>query len=206
MSDDQKADLTDKELVRRIQAGDESEFEELFRRYNKRIIGFCFQRLAGVPAARELAEDLAQETWIRVKRGIATFCEQETCRFSTWVFRIAKRVLISANRYRKADKRDPGTEIVPLDHDGEDEQVMDRHAPTPLEHALAEEFERRLRRAIEQLPEDERAVIRLRYVDGLTVKETAGTLGLTDNQVVHLESKARKRLIKSLGDDQGRSA
>ena len=72
------------ELVARVRAGDEEAFRLIFDRYSRPVLGFIYDMVGD----RSLAEDLAQETFVRAYRGLASL--REETKLSTWLFAIAK--------------------------------------------------------------------------------------------------------------------
>ena len=185
--------LSDEELVDRMRAGDDRAFAELVERYHTRIV-----RLArSFVARRELAEDVAQETWIAVVRGVDRFEGRSSLR--TWLFRIC------VNQARSTGKREQ--RIVPVDpsqptvepnrfgHNGEWVRP-----PAPWTDAVDDRMQAAAlaplaQRAIEDLPEPQRQVVTLRDAEGLSSREVCDVLSISEaNQRVLLHrGRARVR-------------
>src|SRR5712692_9740012 len=91
----------DRDLVERLQAGDEAAFVELVRTYQTRL-----QRLAeGVVSSRSVAEEVVQDTWLAVVRGVERFEGRSS--FKTWLFRVLlNRARTSASREQRAGRAD----------------------------------------------------------------------------------------------------
>ncbi len=187
----------DARLLAGLRAGDEAAFVELVRRYSPALLRLA---QAYVPT-RAVAEEVVQETWLGVVRGIDRFEGRSTVK--TWLFRIA------ANRARTRGAREPRT--LPLgDWDGGPSVDPDRflpadHAKWPRHWAVepsqiveTAETVAQVRDAIERLPPMQRAVITLRDVQGWDGPEVCDALELSEgNQRVLLHrarSSVRARL------------
>ena len=151
------------ELLARIaQRTDPAAFHELYQSYGPRVKVYLVRR--GVDAAT--AEDLAQETLLTVWRRAALF-SSERGSASTWIFTIARTLWIDRLR-----KEVPWQEL-PAAHAAET-------SPEPLPDAVVAESELqlRVRAAVAQLPAEQKRVIELAYLEGLSHGEIAARLGL----------------------------
>jgi RNA polymerase sigma-70 factor, ECF subfamily len=178
----------DAELVTRLRGGDESAFTVLVRRYHPQLV-----RLARTYVSRiDLAEDVAQETWLALINGLDGFEERST--LQTWIFRIC------ANRAKTAGQRERRT--VPVDTSTED--MSDRFTaqgswatpPQPWAHDLGERLDdeqllEAVRRAILSLPDLQRQVMTLHDVEGLTPKEVCEVLEIGESHRRVLLHRAR---------------
>lgn len=160
--------LKDEEIARCIRRGEEKAFDAFFDRFGGPLLGY----LTGMVGSRAAAEDLLQETVIRIHRNIVRYEERGT--FRSWVHRIATNGALSElrrNRY----------EVEGLD--GSALQVPDPNAEDPL--AMIESTERMgaLRRGLDTLPDDHRAVLLLRVKEEMPVAEIARTLCVPEGTV-----------------------
>jgi RNA polymerase sigma-70 factor (ECF subfamily) len=186
----------DEDLLDRLRAGDEVAFAELVERYHTRLV-----RLArSFVANGEVAEDVAQETWLAVVRGIERFEGRSSLR--TWLFRIcANRArstgahehrMFSADPQEAAvdpDRFDPGGAWASPPADWVD-AIDDRlEAAVLAEHA---------RRAIDELPERQRQVVTLRDVEGLSSKEVCEVLSISEANQRVLLHRGRSRIRSAL--------
>jgi RNA polymerase sigma-70 factor (ECF subfamily) len=206
----------DVELLARLRRGDELAFRTLVERYSATML-----RVARLHVRdRQAAEEVVQETWLAVVKGLERFQERSTLK--TWLFRIL------TNRAKSRGAREarsvPFSALAAADVGGDDPAVdPDRFqgpndrwpggwaAPParwetlPQERLLSQEVLKRVEDAIEQLPPAQRAVIRLRDVDGWDSDEVCDLLGLSHgNQRVLLHrarSKVRASLEHYLGDE-----
>ena len=143
----------------RVQAGDDAALGELLDRYRARLFGFLVRRVGDAAA-----DDLFQETWLRVVRARASFDPKR--RFSTWLFQIANNLCRDRGRRRKVEEgyRDTMREQVrsePL-----------RPASPPLDLRLD------MHRRIQALPDKLREVLLLRYYHQLSEPEIAEIAGI----------------------------
>ena len=183
-------ELSDEQVVERVVSGDASLFEILMRRHNARV----YRVARSVLLDDALAEELAQEVWVRVYERLRQFAGE--ARFSTWLTKI---VLHEAwARARKARRLQPITEEM-----SETSGVFMSTAPDPETHTLGTEMRRYLESAIEALPESYRIVIVLRDVEELSTAETADALQLTENAVKIRLHRARALIRRDLSDRLG---
>jgi RNA polymerase sigma-70 factor (ECF subfamily) len=152
----------------------------------------------------EECQDLIQETFLRVYRGIETF--RGEARWEHWLFRIASNTAIKAVRYRAAGKR-AGHEVPLEDNDPGDSppaaaggSPRGAEAPAPLRRLLGKEMREILTQAIAGLPAQMRRCVRLRAFQDLDYDEIAEILQISPSTVKVQLFKARKRLQMELGD------
>ena len=117
------------------------------------------------------ADEITQEVFVRAWRGLPRF--QERSRFSTWLYRIAfneaQRAL--SRRPRSVDER-------PRDRDEAAISLVESPELGPEAQTLDREFDRTLERALDQLPDDWRAAVVLRDIEGLSTQEAADAVGI----------------------------
>lgn len=160
-------ELSDAELVARFIEGESFRFNELAQRYSPRLLNFIY-RLIG---DRERAEDLVQETFIRVYRHINRFDQEK--KFSTWVYTIASNLAKNELRNRT---RNPliyfQTLIKEWENDRRPLEFADKsYRPDDL---FRKRYLRELvDRAVEQLPEHHKIVFILRETEGKSYEEIA---------------------------------
>jgi RNA polymerase sigma-70 factor (ECF subfamily) len=159
--------VTEPELVRRARGGDEDAFGELVNGHADRV--YAMLRRFGLTMTE--AEEVAQEVFLRAWRGLERF--QERAQFSTWLYRIAFN-----EAQRRLSKRDPAPVESVLDDEDPVAQIADRSDRDPSHQALDREFERVLRAALGQLPEEWRVAVVLRDIEGLSTEEAAQVTGV----------------------------
>lgn len=183
-------DDTDQELVRRVQAGDQTAFNLLVLKYQHRVL-----KLVGrfVNDAAE-AEDVAQEAFLKAYRALASFRGDSA--FYTWLYRIAintaKNALVSQRR------RPVDFDLDLQDPDQYDRQAKLKESDTPEGVLLTEEIRAVVEEAMEQLPEDLRTAIVLRELEGLSYEEIAEAMDCPVGTVRSRIFRAREAIDKKL--------
>ncbi len=158
---------TDAMLVQRAAAGDQSAFELLVIKYQRRI-----QRLIGrMVRDVDLVEDIAQETFIRAYRALHQF--RGDAQFYTWLYRIAVN---TSKKFLLDMKRDPTvSENAFRSNDDDDETSWNKHEPiadeTPETALAAKEIAAAVNAALMALPDDLQQALTLREIEGLSYEE-----------------------------------
>jgi len=173
------------ELLAACRRGDRQAFEELVRATHRRAYSLAF-RLTG---DRDEAEDVAQEAYLRMFRGLAGF--REEARFETWMHRIVTNCAIDMLKRRGRF----GDLLV-------DDQT-DVPVPDSAASRMADRDE--LSRAIAELPEGQRIVLWLKDVYGLSCREIGDEIGIEEGAVKVRLHRARKRLKEILDEPDARA-
>ena len=172
---------TDEDLVEAFQAGDLSAFDDLLRRWDRKIQGAIYR----IMGSEDEARDLCQETFLKAYRALRGF--KGEARFSSWLYQIALNVCRDRMRRRKGRRM---VSLEGLDEEGTPLPVPP--GPSALDVVEANDLARAVAAAVAGLPEDEREVIVLKEYQGLTFLEIAGVLGLPISTV-------KTRLYRGLG-------
>jgi RNA polymerase sigma-70 factor, ECF subfamily len=193
--------VADPDLVKRAKAGQLEAFEALVSRYERPVYTLVLRMLR----QQQDAEDVTQQAFISALEHLREFRGESS--FSTWLFRIATHAALKVIRKRKGlntvsleEATDPHG---PENHIPHPEFIADwRQSTEELVHAA--EIRQLLDRALEQLDDKHRLIFLLRDVEGLSVRETAQMLGLTEaNTKVRLlraRLQLREQLTRWLGD------
>jgi RNA polymerase sigma-70 factor (ECF subfamily) len=195
----------DAALVARLREGDEAAFTELIDRYGATMVRVAQMYVRD----RATAEEVVQETWLAVLNGIDRFEGRSSLK--TWLFRIL------TNRAKTRGERDgrviPFSSLASAGEDDDPSVDPDRFlgpdsphpgawaAPPrawPQDRVLAQETLRVIEMAIEQLPEAQREVIRLRDVEGWSPMEVANALEISDGNQRVLLHRARSKVRAAL--------
>ena len=180
----------DQELVRRVQRGDSTAFDALVRKYQHRIIGLIGRYIADWSEC----QDVAQDTFLRAYRALGSF--RGDAQFYTWLHRIAvntaKNHLVAQNRRPPTDDIDAG------DAEQFDTGIRLRDNDTPEHELLRQEIELTVMRVVDGLPEELRAAISLREVDGLSYDEIAVRMGCPIGTVRSRIFRAREAIDAEL--------
>ncbi len=196
----------DLELLRRARAGDFEAFSSLVERFQRRVFAVA-RRIVG---NQHDAEDVTQQTFLSVMDHLSDFREESSV--AAWILRIATNHALKSLRKRR------GLPTVSLDAPTSDE--ADSYATLPHPEFIAQwrdepsrlaqqrEVRQLIETALEELPEKYRVVFVLRDVEGLSVKETAEALGLSEANVkvrlLRARLDLRERLTRALGDEATR--
>jgi RNA polymerase sigma-70 factor (ECF subfamily) len=185
----------DEELLDRFRAGDARAFDELMRRHRTPLFNFILRSVRH----RETAEEILQDTWIRILQGAAGF--QQAAKFSTWAYTVARNLCI--DHARKASlRKHPSLDHGPRDReDGPTlgDSVRDQR-PHADRNAIGKELQARLLDAIAALPPDQREVFLLREHADLPFKEIAAIVGAPENTVKSRMRYALERLQEALAE------
>lgn len=174
------------ELVARVRAGDEEAFRLIFDRYSRPILGFIFDMVG----QRELAEDLAQETFVRAFRLLDGL--RDETKLSTWLFSIAKNVARESLRSRR---RDAGN----IEIDGEEAFELRDQARNPAGQLLDKELNGVIQTALMRLDEDKRLVFTLKVLQQRSYEEIAEITGFSVGKLKTDLHRARAEMRRRIG-------
>jgi len=190
--------LSDQDVVRHAARGREAAYRELIRRYQRPVFSLIYRMVRD----RELAEDLAQETFIKVLNAIESY--RPEYKFSSWIFKIANNAAIDQLRRR-------GLDTLSLDGSPHAEtseaiesttlQVGDSRE-SQLDEVTNRELGSQIEAAIGKLRPEYRSCILLRHVDGRPYEEIAQILGLPLGTVKTYIHRARNELRILLADQK----
>ncbi len=180
------------EIIRRCLAGDERAHRELMRRYERPVFSVALRMLR----QREDAEDVTQETFVRMFRALARY--DPTRPFSSWLFTITSRLCIDLLRRRKIRP----VPLVRQEAGSSEEETVDvpDTAPGPDVTAQHQEEERNVQDLIDSLPPHYRIVVLLRHQQDLAYEDIAEQLGLPLGTVQARIHRARALLAQRLGE------
>jgi len=188
----------DPTLVKACQRGEPGALDELIRATYADVYALCRRMLADP----DEAADATQEVFVRVMRSVLGF--RGDAAFGTWLHRVTVNVCLTMLRKRsKARAAGMVAGGRPFALPGDDVDVMSLDQ-SPAEAAETADMVGRSEAALAQLPEDARAVVVLRDIEGLSTKEVADLLGVTENVVKVRLHRAHARLRTLLvGDASG---
>ena len=188
------ANLPDADVVVLAQQGREAAFRELIRRYERPVFSLIFRMVRD----RETAEDLSQETFIKVLNHVDKY--RPEFKLSSWLFKIASNVAIDHMRKRHVEtismdgsphaRSAAETEATSFD--------VEARGETALEELESKELGSAIERAIARLRPEYRSCIMLRHVEGRSYEEIAATLDLPLGTVKTYIHRARHELRKAL--------
>jgi RNA polymerase sigma-70 factor, ECF subfamily len=172
-----EGDAEDRTLVERCLGGDTEAFHPLVEKYHRPLYAVAVRMLGN----REDARDATQNAFVKAYRGLGKY--DPSYRFFSWVYRILVNECLNELRARR-----PMTAL--------NESLV--QPGTPMDEVQASESRRQVRRAVLQLPPEQREVIVLRHFGGLSYAQVGAALGLPETTVRSRLFGARQRLFELL--------
>ncbi|SEH82116.1 RNA polymerase, sigma subunit, SigX [Halobacillus karajensis] len=172
-------------------------FDELYENYHHDL----FQFLLYMVKDRDLAEDLVQDVYVRVMKSYDSFNRRSSEK--TWLFSIARHVAID---YFRKQKRKRNRIMEFFDWNEKGEQIQD-HQKLPEEIAIQKDEVQEVYRALDECTVDQKSVLILRYIQCMSIKETAEILGWSESKVKttqHRAVKALKLILAKMNEGGGR--
>jgi RNA polymerase sigma-70 factor (ECF subfamily) len=176
----------DAQLMLRVRDGDSTSFNLLLERHRTPVVSFLYRMIQN----RAVAEELAQEVFLRVYRSRASY--EPTAKFTTWLFRITTHLALNWIRDKKNERRqeslsaDTAEGVAPI-------QVCDRQLN--VEQAMVREARlSEIRAAIESLPEKQRAAVMMHKYQEMEYAQIARVLGCSESAVKSLLFRAYEAL------------
>ena len=163
--------LSDSELVALYLKGDSKSFEALIQKHRNKIYAFILSKIRN----RDLAEDIFQDTFIKVINSLQKGKYNEEGKFLPWVMRIANNLVI--DYFRKSKKM---RTIAPTDNFDIFDILQDGEKNIE-DNLVNNQIHKDLRKLIEHLPEDQKEVLKMRYYAELSFKEISESTGVSIN-------------------------
>jgi len=171
-------------LVSRLRAGDGAALDAVHAAFNGRLFTFLFR----LSRRRDVAEDLLEETWLRLVSHARRL--RPDTRLAPWLFTVARNLHASYRRSRLLEDTHT-TSLLAL-------WSFETRCASPFEATAANEFERRIEAALAQLPPISREVLLLVGVEGFSPAEAAGICGIAPEALRQRLSRARAQLVQRL--------
>lgn len=185
--------LSDRELLNSYLSGDQSAISKLIERHRKRVSDYIFMMVKD----RDVADDIFQDTFIKVVRFLDEGRYIDNGKFLSWVLRIAHNQVIDYFRQTKQQNKitetDAGYDIL-NSHKFSDKTVED--------HLVTEQIESDVRKLVDHLPEEQREVVMMRYFGGLSFKEIAEQTNVSINTALGRMRYALINLRKMIAEKQ----
>ena len=179
----------DRDLVEASRRGDRKAFGELVNRYYEMVYVVSY----GVLREREAARDSAQDVFLKVYRDLHKF--KGDSKFKTWLYRVSMNAAIDQTRKRRPQQSLDATDATDRD---EAPVIIEEHRPGPRDEAHREDLEEVMRRALDQMSPEHRAILVLREWEGLSYEEIADTLNMEKGTVMSRLHYARKKMGEAL--------
>ena len=187
---DRESTLDEDASIARALAGDTGAFASLVRRHQGRVFGFIL-RMTGM---RDEAMDLTQDTFMKAWQALPGW--RPDARFGTWLLQIARNAALDALRRRQA------VQFAPLD----DALAVADLRPGPEEIFAQGQRRARLEATLARLPDEQREILLLREIEGLSYGELAEVLGVQEGTVKSRLARARAALSERLQRATGEGA
>ncbi|HVF51147.1 MAG TPA: sigma-70 family RNA polymerase sigma factor [Pyrinomonadaceae bacterium] len=182
------------ELVARVRRGEEDAFRLIFDRYARPVISFIYDMVGD----RAVAEDLAQETFVRAYQHLAAL--RDASKLSTWLFGIAKNVARESLRSRPHEARQVGFDEQPV------LDLCDEGSRSPAGQLLDKELSGVIQHALLALDEDKRLVFTLKILHQRSYEEiaeiTGFSIGKLKTDLHRARAAMRRRIGPYLGSEQ----
>ena len=180
-------------IIRRVQHGDIDAFELLVTAYEKNVFNVALQMVGN----REDAQDMAQEAFLKAYNSLDSF--RGDSKFSSWLYRIVSNVCLD---FKRRQGRRPSSSLTVEDDEGETLELdIADESQSPealLERKLTREA---VRRGLQELPDEQRQILLLREIQGMSYEEIGEAMGLEEGTVKSRIFRARKKLCAFLLQD-----
>ena len=180
--------LVEASLIQRAQSGDATAFDEIIRAYRKRILGTIFRLISRA----EDVEDVGQEVFVRLYFSLDQLRAPEV--FEPWLYRLTVN---AAYDYLRKRRRSVGVRMADLSQ----EQLSVADAAAGTEQSAKQENQKQLRETLDvllgQVSEDDRLLLGLKELQGLSLKELHEVYGVSENVLKVRLFRARKRVLKA---------
>jgi RNA polymerase sigma-70 factor (ECF subfamily) len=191
-------------LVERAQSGDAQAFGRIYQRYVDRVYSFVSFRVRD----QQLAEDLTQEVFVQALRALDSYDWRGS--LAPWLLRIARNTVV--DHWRRSSRRpERPLSAIELDNQSGEESIdaLALEADTSNEEAFVRADgaldRQRILAAAEHLTDLQQQVLALRFASGLSIRETADTMGRTEGAIKNLQHHAVRALRRKLEEDEAKS-
>ncbi len=187
----------DQLLIRRAQQGDAQAVTELYMRYQRKVLNYLYRFVGN----RQTAEDLTQETFVRVVRHLPSY--RPTGPVGGWIYRIARNLALNRFRHERVAPEIPLDQPLGVDAEGEEgsspsERLADP-SPGPGQEAIAADLGKTVQAALLQISPLYREAVILCDVQGYAYKEAAELLGCPIDTIASRLARGRAKLAEDLG-------
>ena len=194
MGKPQESGPSDKELIEQFRNGDQSAFEQLVIRHQRRVYNLAY-RITGLP---DEAQELAQEIFIKVYQKLDTFRGEAA--FTTWLYQVAANHSKNKLKYLKRRKYYTSSSVdEPIEGaNGAIEKQFESPAPTPEDLMNSAQLQKIVQEKLSELPDEHRIVLTLRDIQGLDYDQIAKITGLALGTVKSRIHRGRLELKRKL--------
>ncbi len=189
-----KQDLSDEQLVKKIQSGNHENFNILSKRYEVKLLRYIFKYTKNL----QLAEDILQNTLIKTHKNIEKFNLNK--KFTSWIYKIAYNETMTYLNKEKKNKK-----VLSLDNNGQIEDEL--FTPHDIESLsvnawLKQELQNEMQSSIKKLPKKYRKIIYMRFIEDLSYQEISQSLNLPVSTIGTQIRRAKKQLLDIILSEQ----
>lgn len=163
--------IPDAVLVKSYICGDENALASLINRHQSKIYGFIYSKVTD----RDIADDIFQDTFIKVIKTLKSNSYNEEGKFLPWVMRISHNLIVDHFRRNKKMPMFRETEEFSIF------SIMSDNSPNIESRIITDQVENDVQRLIEELPEDQKQVLQMRIYQDMSFKEIADVTGVSIN-------------------------
>lgn len=183
---------TDAEIMLRVREGDDSGFDFLIAKYRKPIIHFMYRMVRN----QGVAEELAQEVFLRVYRSRATY--RAEARFSTWLYRIATNLGVNHARDTRHERAASNVYLDEPDAETGSRPDLADSSPSVEQDMVRQERLKAIQQHVLALPERQRAAVLMHKYEGMDYKQIGDVLKLSESATKSLLFRAYQSLREKL--------
>lgn len=184
--------ISDDELVTRVSRGDQKAFAELFDRHSERMLGYACRWLGG---NQSVAEDVVQTAWLKIAQSASGY--QSKNQFKSWALTIVRNLCM--DEHRKNQRQDHDWSY--SEDEAENFDVADQ-GPSVMDRMLEENEKMKVQRALDELPDQQRAVLSAWMVEELSYEELASNFRTSVPAVKSILFRARENMAKHIRGDR----
>ncbi len=178
-------------LVRRIKNGDKNAFKEFYELFFEKVYRYAYKRLKN----KEQAEDITSETFLRAIKGIKSFESRKNGGLDIWMYTIERNLI------RDFFRKNAGVSILPFEEKWN--ILLSPPIDDPYITIEKNEIDRVVRESISELNERYKLVIEFRFYRGMSMKEVAQRLGVTEANAKVLQFRALRKLKNLIKEKMG---
>lgn len=179
---------SESELIQAAIAGDANALESLLQLNHDRLFGYVKRHLPPEIQPEADPADIVQDTYLQACRRITTFTDQGSDSFFRWLVTISRNLMLELLRKRKVQRQHPDRQAIQW------LEELSLYLHTPSRSAASHELIAALQRAIAHLPPHFAQAITSRYINGLSVEETARQMNRSPQAVYYISSRALQAL------------
>jgi len=183
-----KGTVNDADLMLRVKEGDERSFADLLSRHRDPVVNFLYRMVQN----SAVAEELAQDVFLRVYRARETYAP--SAKFTTWLYCISTNVALNHLRDGKRARHSEALD----DPENSVARILRSPEPTVEEQMVADSLGWEVRRAVQELPEKQRAAVILHKYQELDYRQIAAALNCSESAVKSILFRAYEALREKL--------